>query len=125
MAYVGPVKRWEVYWADLDPAVGNEQAGESRPVLVVSNDEVNRLLGVVTIIPLTKEEGKKRNLYPFDIRLPKACVGNEFTPIALPYQVRTISKLRLLDRAGELVEDFARGRVEDGLLIQLGIQLDD
>lgn len=125
MGYVGPVKRWEVYWADLDPAIGNEQAGESRPVLVVSNDEVNKFLGVVTIIPLTKEEGKQRKLYPFDIRLPKGCVGNDFTPIALPYQIRTISKLRLLRRAGELVDDFARGRVEDGLLIQLGIELDD
>ena len=35
MSYVGPVQRWELYWADLEPAVGSEQAGSSRPVLVV------------------------------------------------------------------------------------------
>ncbi|MGI6132104.1 MAG: type II toxin-antitoxin system PemK/MazF family toxin [Bacillota bacterium] len=27
--------QWSIFWADLDPAVGSEQAGK-RPVLVVS-----------------------------------------------------------------------------------------
>lgn len=125
MAYVGPVYRWEVYWADLNPSVGSEQAGESRPVLVVSNDDANKHLGIVTVVPLTKEEGKTRRLYPFDIKLPKDTVGNDYTPIAMPYQVRTIAKQRLLEKAGELTDDFARGRVEDGLLIHLGIEIEE
>lgn len=38
MAYLGPVRRWDVFWADLEPTVGREQAGDHRPVLVVSSD---------------------------------------------------------------------------------------
>jgi len=38
MAYLGPVHRWDIFWADLDEVVGREQAGSRRPVLIVSND---------------------------------------------------------------------------------------
>jgi mRNA interferase MazF len=38
--------------ASLDPVVGSEQ-GKSRPVLVISEDDINNLLNIVNIIPLT------------------------------------------------------------------------
>lgn len=48
---------WQVWWADLDPVAGHEQAGR-RPVLVVSS---HRHLGVtlgalLTVLPLTTRE---------------------------------------------------------------------
>jgi mRNA interferase MazF len=98
MAYVGPVQRWELFWADLDPAVGSEQAGSSRPVMVVSNDRANAVFRVVTVLPLTKLEGKARPPRSFEVPLPSNLLRNAFTPLALPHQIRTIAKERLLER---------------------------
>jgi len=42
MAYLGPVARWDIFWADLNEVVGREQAGSRRPVLIVSNDALDR-----------------------------------------------------------------------------------
>ena len=125
MAYLGPVHRWDLIWADLEPHVGSEQAGDRRPVLVVSNDEFNRHFPVVTTIPLTKLEGKQRRLYPFEVLLPSGIAGNAYTSIALPHQIRTISKTRLLERIGTLADEDARSEVEERLMDHLGIAFDD
>ncbi len=45
------VKKWSIYRANLDPIIGSEQ-GKSRPVLIISEDEINSLLNTVNIIPL-------------------------------------------------------------------------
>lgn len=82
MAYTGVVRGWDLYWADPDYPVGSEQAGNRRPVLVVSNDGINAFLPVVTQIPLTKLEGKARRIYPFEGGLPKEIVGSGWTSIA-------------------------------------------
>ena len=34
------VKKWDIYYLDLDPTKGSEQRG-IRPILVISNDAVN------------------------------------------------------------------------------------
>lgn len=125
MAYLGPVHRWDLFWADLEPHVGSEQAGDRRPVLVVSNDEFNRHFPVVTTIPLTKMEGKQRRLYPFEVLLPVGVVGNLYTSIALPHQIRTLSKKRLLERIGALTDAHTRTEVEERLMDHLGIAFED
>ena len=50
----GPFQ-WRVFRANLDPAVGSEQAGQ-RPVLVVSNEIMNEVLPIVTVLPLTSRK---------------------------------------------------------------------
>ncbi len=47
-------RRYAVYIADLNPAVGNE-IRKVRPVVVVSRDEMNRFLDTVVICPLTSK----------------------------------------------------------------------
>ncbi|HKP77460.1 MAG TPA: type II toxin-antitoxin system PemK/MazF family toxin [Longimicrobiaceae bacterium] len=123
MAYAGPVRRWDVFWADLEPHVGSEQAGSRRPVLVVSNDEFNKRFPVFTIVPPTKLEGKQRKPYPSEVVLPISVVGNQFTPVAQAFHIRTISPRRLLSYAGHLREASARAEVESALLAHLGIEL--
>lgn len=125
MAYVGPVQRWELYWADLEPAVGSEQAGSSRPVLVVSNDRANAAFRVVTVLPLTKLEGKGRPPRVFEVPLPAHLLHDAFTPLALPHQIRTIAKERLLERVGRMDDADARFRVEAGILDHLGIEFEE
>jgi mRNA interferase MazF len=123
MAYIGPVRKWDVFWADLDPVVGREQAGRRRPVLVVSTDSFsNSTLQLVMVIPLTKREEKTRQFFAFEVPLPKGTVGNEFTPVAETQQLRTISKQRLREHAGRLEGESARAAIEDALLAHLGIE---
>lgn len=120
MAYLGPVTRWEVYWVDLEPHVGSEQGGERRPAIVVSNDGFNQYFDVVTVVPLTKREGKKRQVYPFEILLPDP-LGTGHDSIAMPQQIRTISKRRLLERVSVLNSEDLRAEIENRLLEHLGI----
>lgn len=123
MAHVAEINRWDVFWADLEPHVGSEQAGKRRPVLVVSNDGFNKRFPVFTIVPLTKLEGKTRKIYPSEVILPTSAVGNRFTPVAQAFHLRTISPLRLLAPAGRLEDDTIRKKVESALLAHLGIPL--
>jgi mRNA interferase MazF len=124
MAFIGSVYRWDLFWVDLEPHVGSEQAGERRPAVVVSNDGANRL-ATITIVPLTKLEGKNRSLHPFEVRLTGDLMGNGFTSLALPNQVRTIDKRRLLERAGTLANEDDRFAIEGALLDHLGIELEE
>jgi mRNA interferase MazF len=125
MAYRGPVNQWELFEADLEPAVGREQGGEGRPVLIVSNDGFNRSFDVVTVLPLTKVEGKERKIYAFEVVIPAGLAGNALESIIMPQQIRTISKMRLLRRLGILSDETVRHDVENRILDHLGIELDE
>ncbi len=95
-----------------------------RPVLVLSNDGFNGAFDVVTILPLTKQEGKKRDVYPFEVLLEKGTVTDEWSSIVMPQQIRTISKLRLLDLIGRLTEESIQTAIENRVLEHLGIEFE-
>ncbi len=124
MAHLGPVARWEVYWVDLEPHVGSEKGGDRRPAIVVSNDGFNQHFDVVTVVPLTKRAGKKRQIYPFEVLLPEAVIGNGYEGIVMPQQVRTISKMRLLERIAPLADEELQAEIESRLLEHLGIEFE-
>ncbi len=124
MAHVGPVSRWQLFRVDLEPAVGSEQRGDRRPALVVSNDGFNAHFEVVTVIPLTGARGKRRKVYPFEVHLPADVAGNPEDSIAMPQQVRTISKMRLLEPLGMLADPGLQMEVESRLLEHLGIDFE-
>lgn len=125
MAYRGDVRRWELYDADLEYVVGSEQGGERRPVLVVSNDGFNANFPVITVLPLTKQESKQRNVYRFEVLLPNGVAGNRLDSIVMPQQIRTISKTRLLGPPlGTLTDVALQREIEDKLLQHLDITLD-
>ena len=124
MAFVGDVSRWEIYWVDLEPHLGREQGGERRPAIVLSNDGFNASFDVVTVLPLTKREGKQRRVYPFEVLMPADVVGTGPESIVMPHQIRTISKLRLSDRIGVLADEDLRIEIENRVLEHLGIQFE-
>ena len=89
-------RRYEIRWAVLDPSRGSEMA-KTRPVVIVSLDELNRRLQTVTVCPITSE------LHPaWRSRLPVRCAGRP-AEIAVD-QIRTISKMRLREKLGALSE---------------------
>jgi len=61
------VQRGEIYFVDLNPVEGREQAG-NRPVLVLTVDAINRLPLVVTVVVGTKGENIARD-YPTNVRV--------------------------------------------------------
>lgn len=121
---IGPVSRWELFWVDLEPAVGSEQRGDRRPALVVSNDGFNTHFDVVTIVPLTGSRGKRRKVYPFEVLLPPGVAGNPEDSIVMPQQIRTISKMRLLEPMGFLSDPGLQAEIENRLLEHLGIEFE-
>ena len=92
-------RRYGIYVANLNPAVGSE-IRKVRPVVVVSRDEMNRFVDTVVICPLTTR------LHPrWRGRLQVRCAGQD-AEIAVD-QIRTISKQRLGRRIDRLSTDDA------------------
>ena len=88
------IKRYEIYIADLNPTVGSE-IKKVRPVVVVSQDEMNTYLETVVICPLTSK------LHPqWRTRLQIKCEDKK-AEIAVD-QIRTISKQRLKKKIDKL-----------------------
>jgi len=125
MAYRGPVHQWDVFDADLNFPVGSEQGGESRPVIIVSNDGFNANFPVVTIVRLTGRQGKKRKVYPFEIVVPANLMANPKKSSIVPYQIRTIDKTRLLKALGRLEAADVRHQIEERIIEHIGVDLDD
>jgi len=94
---------FSIYWADLNPAIGREQAGY-RPVLVVSNNIENQM-EIVTVIPITSRK-KGRRIYPNEVLIN---LQNK-EAILLCHQIRTISKKRL-NKKMIVLDDKLKSRV--------------
>jgi mRNA interferase MazF len=93
------IERYDVRWAKLDPSRGAEMA-KTRPVVIVSLDELNAKLQTVTVCPLTSQPHPA-----WRCRLPVRFAGQE-AEIAVD-QIRTISKARLGPGIGSLSGDEA------------------
>jgi mRNA interferase MazF len=97
------VERYGIYTADLNPTRGAEIA-KTRPVAVVSREEMNRHLDTIVVCPLTTK------LHPrWRSRIPVICARRK-AEVAVD-QIRTISKDRLGKRLDRLSPaDAARVR---------------
>ena len=97
------VERYGIYLAALDPARGAEIA-KTRPVVVVSRDEMNRYLDTIVVCPLTTKLHRR-----WRSRIQVTRVRRK-AEIAVD-QIRTIRKGRLDKRLDHLsVADAARVR---------------
>lgn len=93
------VKRYEMFWAALGASRGEEMS-KTRPVVVVSPDELNARLRTVTVCPLTSR------LHPsWRCRMPVRVRGIE-GEVAVD-QIRTIGKNRLRSKISALSADEA------------------
>jgi mRNA interferase MazF len=106
----------EIYLADLNPTVGSEIA-KTRPVLVVSNNLNNQYAATVTILPITSSTDK---IYPFEVFLPKGEGNLTNDSKVKANQIRTIDKLRLKKRFGQISEQKLK-EAEAAILTHLEI----
>lgn len=87
-------KRYEIYFADLNPTLGSE-ISKIRPVVIISDDDMNNYLETVVVCPITSKIHLK-----WRTRLQVNC-ANKQAEIAVD-QIRTISKTRLKKRIDQL-----------------------
>lgn len=112
--------QWHIFLASLDPIKGSEEAGR-RPVLVISREQINQLLPVVNVIPLTSRKSPERVVYPNEVLLPSGTAGLRVDSIALCYQVRTLDKSRLERDWGELGDENLRREIRGAIRFQLDV----
>lgn len=86
--------RYAIYFADLNPTIGSEIC-KIRPVVIVSEDSMNKYLETVVVCPLTSKLHTK-----WRTRLQINCAGKQ-AEIAVD-QIRTISKKRLRQNIDQL-----------------------
>ena len=65
--------KWSIYKANLDPIIGSEQ-GKSRPVLIISENEINDLINTVNVLPITTRKINRR-IYPNEALIQKGNFG--------------------------------------------------
>lgn len=93
------VSRFDIWWAILDPTIGHE-IRKTRPVLIISPDELNRHLGTVLVAPLTSTIRP----YPFRVHTVVSDIPGQ---VALD-QIRALDKARLIRRMAALPQKTRR-----------------
>ena len=101
------ILRGDIYWADLNPVRGSEQAG-LRPVVILSNDVFNQHSGTVIAVAITSQP--QRAGFPLTLelsgpRLPK----RSWVKIS---QIRTLSVERLGKKIGAVTPEEIEQIVE-------------
>lgn len=107
------MKRCEVWWVNFDPSVGGE-IKKKRPAVIISNDSSNKFLNRVQVVPLTS---KTDRLYPSEALILFEGKENK----AMADQLATVSKIRLVSRAGVLSDEDMQ-KIELAIKIQLDFQ---
>lgn len=116
-----PVSRGEVWWVELDPAVGSE-AAKRRPAVIVGRDllvkaAMTRANGMVTVVPVTSNTA---SVYPFQVLLPAGTGGLTVTSKAQAEQIRTVSVARLVERIGAVPTQVS-ARIDAAIRVYLGL----
>jgi mRNA interferase MazF len=104
---VARILRGQIYWADLNPVRGSEQAG-MRPVVILSQDVFNQRSGTVIAMAITSQS--QRAGFPLTLelaasRLPK----RSWVKIS---QIRTLAVERLGKKIGAVTPDELEQIVE-------------
>jgi len=113
------IQRGEIYFVNLNPVHGREQAGQ-RPVLVLSANALNRLPLVVTVVVGTKGANITRD-YPTNVRVPPAESGLPMETVFLCFQLRSLDPNRFVGPPAGKVSGAVLEKVEHAVRLCLGL----
>jgi len=111
-----PIRRGDLFYADLDPVVGSEQGG-IRPILVLQNDIGNYCSPTLVAAAIASRKDKTR--LPTHIPL-EDIPGLAPASLLLLEQIRTVDRRRLCGYIGQIGSDKMK-KIDTALLISLGI----
>lgn len=89
-----------VVWVDLDPTVGREQAGRRPAVVVASRGYLRAVTELAVVVPATTT----RRDWPQHVEITGKGVALGQPTYAMTEQPRTISRRRIVGRAGRIDE---------------------
>lgn len=112
-----PIRRGDIFYANLNPVIGSEQGGV-RPVLIIQNNIGNKY-SPTTIIAAITSKIKKAKL-PTHVELSAAEFNLEKDSVILLEQLRTIDKRRLKEKITHL-DDEIMSEIDRALMISLGL----
>ena len=92
------MKQGEIWFTDLNPVKGSEQAGY-RPVIIISGNLLNVHAKVVVCVPLTAQI---KNYHGNLVLDPSPTNGLSAKSEGLTLHVQSISKARLVQRLGNI-----------------------
>ena len=95
------MKQGEIWYANLNPTQGSEQAGH-RPIVIISGNLLNTHLEIVICCPLTT---KIKNFKGNVVLTPNASNKLELPSEVLTFHVRSISKNRLTKKIGVISKE--------------------
>ena len=111
--------KWGIFIANLDPVKDSEQRG-NRPVLAISDEDFNRVMPVITTLPITSlKQGRK--VYPNEVLLPEGVGGLPHDSLLLAHQIKTISKDRLQKVLGIIKDMELMAAINNALRIHLNL----
>jgi mRNA interferase MazF len=113
-----PLKRGEVWLADLNPTQGSEQAG-IRPVIIFQNNLVSQFSTTTIAIPLTTNQ--RRATLPICLPIEQGNGGLSQDSVALCFQMRVLDKSRLIRLLGQLSPETI-DQLEETVLLTLGYE---
>lgn len=96
------IKQGEIYLVNLDPTIGGE-IKKTRPVIVVSNNVINRYSRVIVVVPTT---GNIKNLSPSHAVIPKGMGGLDKGSKAVAEHIKSVDKQRLTKKLGKLSDEY-------------------
>lgn len=114
---IHPIRRGDVYYADLSPVVGSEQGGV-RPVVILQNNVGNRHSPTVIAAAITGRTDKTR--LPTHVELGGSVPGLYKDSIILLEQLRTIDKSRLREHISSLGAGVME-QIDQALEVSVGL----
>lgn len=114
------IRRGQIYFVDLASACGREQSGK-RPVLVVSDDAINRQPLVVAVVVGTAAARVPRD-YPVNVRVSAGETGLPQDTVFLCFQLRSLDPARFLAAPAGRMPAARMAEVERALGLVLGFR---
>lgn len=105
------MKQKEIWFANLNPTLGQEQKG-IRPVVIISGNAMNDNAGICIVCPLTS---KVKNFAGCIVLQPDQTNNLKAESEVLTFQIRTIPQKRLQRKIGSITDDQLQ-KIKGGLM---------
>ena len=98
-------KRGDVLLVNLEPTIGSEQRGKSRPCVVISPEDLNEVFRGIIVCPITDARHLKQSELGLTL-IPAGEGGLDKNSLVVAFQLRMIDKQRVIKKLGSIGDSF-------------------